>query len=60
MLAQEIEVGDRTMKLNAFWDSGAQLTMMRHVKAGECGLRYHLPLVTVEGSHHTVLAYGVD
>jgi hypothetical protein len=39
MLAQRIGVGDSGLELNAFWDSGAQLTMIAHARAAECGLR---------------------
>ena len=39
MLAKEIEIGNGGMKPNAFWDSGAQLTMVTHAKAMGCGLR---------------------
>ena len=48
ILAQTIRLGESEKKLNAFWDSGSQLTMITHKKAAECGLEKHkAPLLEV-------------
>jgi hypothetical protein len=38
MLTQVIEVGDARRKLNGFWDSGAQISMVTQAKVAECSM----------------------
>ena len=66
MLAQTVKLHGLGKELNAFWDSGSQLTMITHKKAAECGLEkrkapllevraYNGSLMLVDSGYHVPL-----